>query len=122
MAESVDALDLKSNRGSPSVPVQVWPGAILKDLFLATGLFCMAAPELSRLFQSLSINRLLRLALNGTAHTCNGNPAISVGSCFGSRFARASARLGLAWSNSKRSVSHNGSFLLKNSRYSKLLS
>ena len=27
MAESVDALDLKSNRGSPSVPVQVWPGA-----------------------------------------------------------------------------------------------
>ena len=30
MAESVDALDLKSNRGSPSVPVQVWPGANLK--------------------------------------------------------------------------------------------
>lgn len=28
VAESVDALDLKSNRGSPSVPVQVWPGAI----------------------------------------------------------------------------------------------
>ena len=31
VAESVDALDLKSNRGSPSVPVQVWPRAILKD-------------------------------------------------------------------------------------------
>ena len=30
VAESVDALDLKSNRGSPSVPVQVWPGAITK--------------------------------------------------------------------------------------------
>ena len=29
MAESVDALDLKSNRGSPSVPVQVWPGALI---------------------------------------------------------------------------------------------
>ena len=27
VAESVDALDLKSNRGSPSVPVQVWPRA-----------------------------------------------------------------------------------------------
>ena len=32
VAESVDALDLKSNRGSPSVPVQVWPGAITKRL------------------------------------------------------------------------------------------
>ena len=32
VAESVDALDLKSNRGSPSVPVQVWPGANLKRL------------------------------------------------------------------------------------------
>ena len=32
MAESVDALDLKSNRGSPSVPVQVWPGAFTKRL------------------------------------------------------------------------------------------
>ena len=31
MAESVDALDLKSNRGQPSVPVQVWPGANKKD-------------------------------------------------------------------------------------------
>ena len=30
VAESVDALDLKSNRGFPSVPVQVWPGAIFK--------------------------------------------------------------------------------------------
>ena len=27
MAESVDASDLKSDRGSTSVPVQVWPGA-----------------------------------------------------------------------------------------------
>ena len=31
VAESVDALDLKSNRGSPSVPVQVWPRAFLRD-------------------------------------------------------------------------------------------
>ncbi len=39
VAESVDALDLKSNRGSPSVPVQVWPGAILKRLTGLVGLF-----------------------------------------------------------------------------------
>ncbi len=32
MAESVDALDLKSNRGYPSVPVQVWPRAVFKKL------------------------------------------------------------------------------------------
>ena len=38
MAESVDALDLKSNRGSPSVPVQVWPGANLRP-FQKSGLF-----------------------------------------------------------------------------------
>ena len=31
VAESVDALDLKSNWVNRSVPVQVWPGAILKD-------------------------------------------------------------------------------------------
>ena len=30
MAESVDALDLKSNWAYNPVPVQVWPGAILK--------------------------------------------------------------------------------------------
>ena len=33
MAESVDALDLKSNWGSTSVPVQVWPRAILQKTF-----------------------------------------------------------------------------------------
>ena len=38
VAESVDALDLKSTRGSPSVPVQVWPGASFKDPLFA-GLF-----------------------------------------------------------------------------------
>ena len=32
VAESVDALDLKSNRVNNSVPVQVWPGANLKGL------------------------------------------------------------------------------------------
>lgn len=31
VAESVDALDLKSNWAYNPVPVQVWPGAILKD-------------------------------------------------------------------------------------------
>ena len=39
VAESVDALDLKSNRGSPSVPVQVWPGANLKKTYRDVGLF-----------------------------------------------------------------------------------
>ena len=38
VAESVDALDLKSNWAYNPVPVQVWPGAFLKDL-LITGLF-----------------------------------------------------------------------------------
>ena len=36
VAESVDALDLKSNRGSPSVPVQVWPRAFFKRFFGAS--------------------------------------------------------------------------------------
>ena len=34
VAESVDALDLKSNRAYNPVPVQVWPGANLKDFML----------------------------------------------------------------------------------------
>ena len=41
VAESVDALDLKSNRGSPSVPVQVWPGANLKNSHFNKWLFFM---------------------------------------------------------------------------------
>ncbi len=50
--------------------------------------------------ESLTLNAIatmLRLALNGTAHTCNENSAISVDTCFASplRFTqrRASARL-----------------------------
>ncbi len=39
MAESVDALDLKSNWAYNPVPVQVWPGADKKDL--ARGLFLL---------------------------------------------------------------------------------
>ena len=41
VAESVDALDLKSNRGSPSVPVQVWPRAIKKDFPKKESLFLL---------------------------------------------------------------------------------
>ena len=44
VAESVDALDLKSNWGSTSVPVQVWPRAIIieGDLHLQIAfLFCI---------------------------------------------------------------------------------
>ena len=52
MAESVDALDLKSNRGSPSVPVQVWPGAIITKACLLAGL-CLLPQTLGIFLKSL---------------------------------------------------------------------
>ena len=68
-----------------------------KELYLKVLL--KSGPQWTPL-ESLTLNAIatmLRLALNGTAHTCNENSAISVDTCFASplRFTqrRASARL-----------------------------
>ena len=58
VAESVDALDLKSNRGQPSVPVQVWPRAnnnkqyslSLRRAFLLLKFLCVFPVRLTELF------------------------------------------------------------------------
>ena len=79
MAESVDALDLKSNRGSPSVPVQVWPGAIIKDLPQKGKSFCYISKHKAKiLFRSfIQIMGLYKLLeKNLTKFGENNTPAV----------------------------------------------
>ncbi len=68
MAESVDALDLKSNRAYNPVPVQVWPGAFLKRHNEGCVFFCRSK------YVACGFNRTNYILVRQTTHPTNYFP------------------------------------------------